>query len=214
MDKVWLHPFLAQIAGPTMSGKSWLVKKIIENRKEMIFPPPKRVFWCYTEDQPTYESMKNDPEITFVQGFPDPNVLANSICVFDDMLFETKDNPFMLTLATRGIHHWNCSIIQLVQNLFVGNRTGRINSQYIVLMKNPSDKLQAANIARQLFPNNTKYFQEAYTDATKEPHSYLSIDLHQKTPDHARLRTHIFPNETTVVYTPINKKTWKCTNQF
>lgn len=214
MESVWRHPFSCIVGGPSGAGKTWLVKRILERRKEMIFPVPERVIWCYTEEQPTYNSLKDDPEISFVQGFPDPSTLANSLCIFDDMLLEMKDNPFMQTLTTRGCHHWKTSCITLSQNVFLGNRTSRINSTYMILMKNPSDRLQVSNIARQLFPDNTKYFLESYSDATKEPHSYLFIDLHQKTPDHARLRAHILPDETTIVYTPINKHAWKCVAQY
>lgn len=127
----------------------------------------------------------------------------------------SKDNAFFITLTTRGCHHWNTSCIQIVQNLFFNGRTSRINSQYIVLMKNPSDKLQVSTLARQIFPENQKYFKESYEDATREAHGYLMLDLSQNTPEHIRLRTNIFPDQQpTVVYTPINKTSWKCTAQF
>lgn len=126
-----------------------------------------------------------------------------------------KDDSKILTmLTTRGCHHLNISCMHLVQNAFFGDRTFRINSQYTVLMKNPADQLQVSNLARQMFPKNTKYFHEAYEDACGKPHGYLLIDSHQETPDHMRLRTHIFPGESTIVYTPINKSTWKCASQF
>ena len=212
MDTVWRHPFSAVVAGPSMAGKSSFVRRLIENRKEMIHPSPNRVYWCYAEEQPMYATLLADPDVTFVQGFPDISEAQGALLIFDDLMMESKDNPFLTALATRGCHHRNISCIQIVQNLFFGGRTARINSQYIVLMKNPADKLQVATLARQLFPDNTKYFKEAYEDATRKPHGYLLLDLGQATPDHTRQRTCIFPGEVTIVYTPINRGTWKCTN--
>jgi hypothetical protein len=68
-------------------------------------------------------------------------------------------------------------------------------------MKNPSDKLQAQNLARQLFPTNVKYFLDSYSDACKRPFSYLLIDLTQTTMDKLRLRADIFSTFPTI-YTP------------
>ena len=41
------------------------------------------------------------------------------------------------------------------------------------------------HLAKQIYPNNVKYFQQAYQMATAEPFSYLFIDLtpHMSTPD-------------------------------
>lgn len=214
MELAWRHPFSAIVCGPAQSGKTVFVKRLVKNRKEMIHPPPKHVYWCYTEYQPGYESLQSDPEITFIHGFPDSSAIRECLVIFDDMMLECKDNPFLLALATKGSHHWSVSCIQILQNAFFGGRTTRINSQYIILMKNPADKLQVATLGRQIFPDNTKYFKEAFEDSTRDPHGYLMVDLSQDTPEHARLRTHIFPGQQTIVYTPINKTTWKCSSQF
>ena len=47
-----------------------------------------------------------------------------------------------------------------------------------------------------------KAVQEAFKDATSAPFSYLLLDFKQCTPDKLRLRTKVFPDETTVVYVP------------
>jgi hypothetical protein len=130
------------------------------------------------------------------------------------MMQSLKNDSNLLLLATRDCQHLNISCVTIVQDVFFGKRTSRVNSQYIVLMKNPSDKLQAKTLAYQLFPQNTKYFFEAFEDATAKPHGYLLIDLHQHTPDHCRLRTSIFPGERTIIYTPINKSSSIATDQL
>jgi len=96
------------------------------------------------------------------------------------MMTELKGDENLTKLFTRGFHHWNVSVIHIVQNIFFeGLRTSRINAQYVVLFKNPSDQLQSHTLGRQLFPSQYKYFLEAYADATSEPHGYLVIDLTQ-----------------------------------
>lgn len=62
--------------------------------------------------------------------------------------------------------------------------------------------MQITCLAKQMYPGRVKYFQEAYTDATKEKYGYLFIDLKPDTPENFRLRTNIFPGETQFTYIP------------
>ena len=91
----------------------------------------------------------------------------------------------------------------IVQNLFGKNkeqRTISLNSHYLVVFKNPRDASQVTHLAKQMYPGKTKYLQEAFKKATSIPHGYLLIDLRQETPDHLRLRTRVFPDQSQVVY--------------
>ena len=91
----------------------------------------------------------------------------------------------------------------LVQNLFMQGKTSRtisLNTNYMVLFKNPRDKYQIMLIAKQMFPCKTKYFLEAFNDATDMPYGYLLVDFKAMTPDNMRLRTDILADRH-VVYT-------------
>ena len=66
-----------------------------------------------------------------------------------------------------------------------------LNSSYIVLIKNPSDKNIASYIARQFYPFRVAKFRQIYEDVTKDPYSYLFIDLKADTPEEIRLLTHV-----------------------
>ena len=77
-----------------------------------------------------------------------------------------------------------------------------LNSHYLVLFKNARDATQISHLAGQMYPGKSKFMIEAYRDATSSPFSYLLIDLKQATEDKLRLRTNIFPGETTYVYVP------------
>jgi len=185
------------VIGPTNSGKTVLVHKIVQNAAKMFHPHPQKIIWCYTEHQNTY----NIPGVEYIKGLPKQLNKGigegPTLLIFDDMMTELKENADMMKLFTRGCHHWNCSIIHIVQDAFFDRRTNRINTQYLVLMKNPADKLTACNIGRQMFPQDYKDFIRAYTEATEKPHSYLLLDLEQNTPERFRLRSNILPNETT-----------------
>lgn len=209
---VWLkmvlkHPFTAIVSGPTKAGKTVWVKNLILHSQSMIVPPPEDIYYCYMEWQPLYHDLARHG-IHMIEGLPDLAELKADISkprflVLDDLMQETKSDKSLVQLFTRGSHHWNLSVLHIVQNLFFeGLRTSRVNAQYLVLMKNPSDQLQASTLAKQLYPGKTKYFMESYKDACSESFGYLFIDLCQDTPENRRLKTNIFPDQMTIVYVP------------
>ncbi len=200
------HPFTSIVAGPTKAGKSVWVKNLIFELQNMVEPLPEDIFYCYTEWQPMYQELINHG-VQLIEGLPDMADLKSNVkpkfLILDDLMQEMKADKKLVQLFTRGSHHWNMSVLHIVQNLFFdGLRTSRVNAQYLVLMKNPSDQLQASTLAKQLFPGNTKYFMEAYKDACSESFGYLFIDLSQDTPDHLRLQMNIFLGQLNVVYVP------------
>ena len=80
-------------------------------------------------------------------------------------------------MFTRGLHY-NLSVIYLTQNLFHKNqRALSLNSDFMVIFKNPGDNSQLATIGRQMRPDKVKFLMWAYNDATSSPHSYLMLDL-------------------------------------
>jgi hypothetical protein len=208
MDISFRHPFTCCVAGATRCGKTEWVKRFVQNCHLMMDVPPDKIIWCYAEFQPGYNELNKIPNLEFIEGIPDMNKLKNpgsKLVIFDDLMSEFGKNKKsdLTQLFTRGCHHWNCSAIHIVQNLFFENlRNARINSHYLVLLRNPSDKLQIMNLGRQLFPQQQKFFMNAYTDACTEPYSYLLIDMNPLSSDEIRLRTAIFPSELSFAYLP------------
>lgn len=204
-------PFTSLIVGPTMSGKTVFVKKLLENSQSLISPAPNRIVWCYGEYQPLHSELKvTVPDIELVEGFPEKleDTFTQDKCnllVLDDLMNETGNDDRLGRVFTRMAHHRNLSVILIQQNLFPKfkeSRTASLNTQYMVLFKNPRDRSQIVSLASQMYPKRTKFFSEVFEDATKTPHGYLLIDLKQETPDELRLRTGILPHETTYVYAP------------
>ena len=208
MDVSFRHPFTCCVAGATKSGKTEWTKRFVLNCNSMMDVPPARIIWCYSEFQPSYNELNKVNNFEFHEGIPDLALLKTpepKLVIFDDLMSEfSKNKKSDLTqLFTRGCHHWNCSAIHIIQNLFFDNmRNARINSHYLVMLRNPSDKLQIMNLGRQLFPQQQKYFMDAYSDACAVPYSYLLIDMSPESSDEIRLRTDIFPPEISFAYIP------------
>ena len=99
----------------------------------------------------------------------------------------------------------NFTVFFLVQNLFSGGkqfRTISLNAHQFIIFKNQRDELQVKTFARQVFPDNTKFFMSAYKKATDANFGYLFVDLSPHSDSLYRLRTKILPGETTIVYRP------------
>lgn len=196
------HPFTCIVAGPTCSGKTYLVRSIIKQRA--ITPMPSKIVWLYAEDQPLYK----DLDIEFIQGIPDDleqrfDGQNPTLVVIDDLMTQLHSDQRLTRLFTVGSHHRNLSVIFIVQNIFHQGKEMRnlsLNSHYIVLFKNPRDKHQINVLARQMYPGNSKFLQEAYEDSTSEPHGYLLLDLKPETQDEFRVKTGILPTDTPIVY--------------
>jgi len=167
----------------------------------MIEPAPSKVVYCYGEFQELFHQY---PRVTFHRGLPDNDDFDGrepTLLIIDDLMQESNEG--VANLFTKGSHHRNISVIFLAQNLFPKNkfaRTMSLNAHYMILFKNPRDSSQFANLARQMYPKSSQFAIEAYKDATREPYSYLLIDLRPEQDEDLRLRTNIFPRETHYVY--------------
>ena len=205
MDPRWQHPFTCIVAGPTGCGKTTFVARLLRNASAMIDPPPERITWYYGEWQSAYENL-DVPNMRLEEGLPTSFDTdgKRGLVVLDDLMAETDGR--VTNLFTKKSHHSDTSVIYLVQNLFPKNKESRtisLNSQYMVVFKNPRDASQLANLARQMYPGRGAFVQEAFADATASPYGYLLIDLKQNTPDDLRLRTSILPDDAhQFVYVP------------
>jgi hypothetical protein len=195
------HPFTAMVAGPTGCGKTMFIFKLIDNVREMIVPAPTKILYCYGEYQPIFTKY---PHLTFIDGLPDITQFDGKesvLLIIDDLMNETNES--VSAIFTKISHHRNVSIVYITQNMFPKNKHARtisLNSHYMVLFKNPRDAGQFAVLARQMYPNSSKFAVEAFKDATIVPYGYLLIDLKPDTDEKYRLRANIFPGEMTCVY--------------
>ena len=199
------HPATILVVGMTGSGKTILIRRIIKN-SSLLFSNlpagPRKIMWAYGQWHPLLNVHIDDNIIVnYVEGLPTEEQILQykpDILVIDDLMNELNKNKSFENLFTKKSHHLNMSVIFSVQNLFYNSpimRTISLNSQYMILMKNPRDKTQVINLARQVYPHNIKYFVEAYNDATNEAYGYIKVDLTPDTPESFRLQSRITPEE-------------------
>ena len=199
------HPFTALVAGPSGSGKTYFVRQLLE-RWDVHFHGIKasklKVSWCHGQDQYIYSHpIGKLVQENYFEGLISEEDIDNHkphVIVIDDLMNEISGKKSVSNLFTKGSHHKNISVIFIVQNFFhkgLEMRTISLNSHYLNLMKNARDKSQISALARQLYPSNSKFFIEAYNDATKAAYGYISVDLKPDTPDKYRVRTRILTQE-------------------
>lgn len=219
MDVRWKHPWTSIVCGPTGCGKTIFVQTFLRQLSVMADVRFERILFYYAEWQDAYQRLQCTGEskeekntllktkkniIEFREGLPRPedysyDPLSPKLVIIDDLMRESSSCDAIVDLFTKGSHHKNLSVILISQNLFHqgrGQRDISLNANYIVVFKNPRDRAQIRHLARQVYPDDPKFLEEAYYDATSRPHGYLLLDLKQSTPDEYRFRTCIFPDDT------------------
>ena len=207
------------VCGPTNSGKTWFVKKLLENAHLMFKEPPKFVLYCYRSVwQPIFDDMQqNVKNICFHEGVPTKAELLDIhrdnehfICVLDDLMSESANSVDVEQFVCIGSHHLKMTIICLVQNLFQKGKVMRalsLNCHYFVMYKNRRDQEQIQRFGKQAFPQQSKYLLDAYLKDTSTPSGHLIVDLNPHSYKLYSLRTRIFPGEDTIVYRPSDEET-------
>ena len=130
MDLRMKHPFTCIVSGMTGCGKSYFVRNLLRNIKELVHPLPERLIWLYGQDQPLYHTLKEEiPNIEFYRGIPPDlnndeffDTTTPNLVIIDDLMTDCKNDENLTKLFTIGSHHKNLSIIFIVQNLFLKGR--------------------------------------------------------------------------------------------
>lgn len=189
------------LSGPSMSGKTTFILKLLQHKHLIFDVPPKKVYWYYGVYQPKLHERLREGNVILKEGLPTSfdKIEPNSIIILDDLMNEISSSGQSVTnLFTRVAHHKNCFVILVTQNLFQkgsDSRTQQLNAQYLVAFKNPRDSLQIRVLGSQMYPGKKHYLTSVFEDATSQPHGYLLIDSHQETKEEIRLRTKIFQDE-------------------
>ena len=122
------HKFSMTVVGPSMSGKSYFVKELLESDRIEYEDHRKRpkTHSFYGQYQDMLKDMKRSlgHEIYFREGLPtfqldlsDIDLKYNNIIVLDDLMDLSVDSPIISKLFTQGRHR-NASVILLLQNAF------------------------------------------------------------------------------------------------
>lgn len=208
-------PAATTIVGPSMSGKTVLAMRILQNAKHIYRIPPKRIVYAYGVYQKVFSQLEADVDnLSLHDGLPGRELIESlgsedsehhALLVLDDLMDEITKSAEMCALFTREVHHRRISVIMLSQNIFHQSRYSRtitLNTSYLILMKTCRDLQQIHCLSRQMFPDTPKRLVEAYDDATRQPRGYLVVNnLTSSGDDDIRLSTGILPTDDLVLYT-------------
>src|SRR5271170_1763720 len=197
-----IHPMTMIIAGPSSCGKTVFTNKLVKSK--LFNVKFTEIIWCYSEAGSVGERHKN---ITYNEGLPSEENYDGTpkLVILDDLMHETNEN--VDKLFTKISHHRNVSVILITQNIFPRNKNARdiaLNSHYLVIFKNPRDKAQVNHLARQICPENSKFFMDSFFHATSVAHGYLFVDFKQDTFDLHRISSDIFNRHPMVYIYPGN----------
>lgn len=192
---VFRHPTRCLVVGPSCSGKTSFIRRVILHKEKLFSTVPQRIIYTYVYPQDWFSSFQ---DVEFTKEIPndlDPSI--PSVIVLDDIICDAKSLKQGAHLFVRGSHHLNASVFCLSQNLFTNNgdfRTISLNATQYVLFKTRRGLRQIELLARQLFDRcHIENVIRAYKESTREPFSYLMIDVDvmQEFP----LRACIFPDD-------------------
>lgn len=175
------------ISGPSRCGKTFFVSDLLENIESFSKVPPSTIIYVYKVWQTKFDEMQslvhvflqdNDNVIEKIQekGMGQPMLV-----IFDDLI-NSNSLADIATLFTVDGRHMNMSMAFLTQRMFVNNEHFRQISQncdYFIIFKNPRNGSEIKSLAQQLTPGSLE-LETIYGEATKDPFSYLFINLTQE----------------------------------
>ena len=199
------------IAGPSRCGKTFFVSDLIENIETFSKQPPSTIVYVYKVWQTKFDEMRS-----IVHMFiPDNENIVNQLkdlaigqpifVIFDDLLNSTSlvDISNLFTVDGR---HMNMSMAFITQRMFVNNEHFRQISQncdYFCVFKNPRNSSEIRTLAQQLTPGSLALV-DVYMEATKEPFTYLFINLTQECPPKVKYLSRLFDRDHTCKVWVIN----------
>ena len=208
IDFSLIHPFSSIFAGPSGSGKSSLLIRLLKER-DLINFPIKSVLYIYTHFEPEFFNIQqNDPAVTFSNNIQDIESFntIDSLLIIDDCLQYLVNDKYRQLIEHYFIqksHHSRISIICVLQNLFPKQlRTIAINVHYLVLFKFLRDKSMVTRIACQCSPENSKFITDAYKKAcSRMGFGHFVLDFSPKSTNGKYwVRSSLFPDSDCEVY--------------
>ena len=201
------------LSGPSGCGKTTFISDLITNLEQISVDPPKKVIYFYKEWQTKFTDMEQTLGVNFIE---DNDMIVEQIkdfsvpalVIFDDML-NSENLKAVAQLFTVFGRHLNLCLAFLTQRLFNNNEFFRQisqNSDYIGVFKNPRNSREIRTLASQITPKTLELLT-IYQKATKEPYSYVLINLTQEGLPQLKYISNVFSkNHVVNVYVPTSCK--------
>lgn len=109
-------PCTIALVGPSGSGKTTLlINGILKYRKELFGPADVAgVLYFYSEDQPVFEQLRSEEDITMFKGLPSREEFEvmlegfggrHFLVILDDLMMEMAQSPLGQDIFTKLSHH-------------------------------------------------------------------------------------------------------------
>ena len=199
------------VSGPSRCGKTFFVSDLLENIESFTKVPPLTIIYIYKVWQSKFDEMKSLVHVfledceSIVGKIQERATGESMLVIFDDMI-NSKSLVDIATLFTVDGRHMNMSMVFLTQRMFVNNEHFRQISQncdYFAIFKNPRNSSEIRTLAQQLTPGSLDLIT-IYMEATKDPFSYLFINLTQECPPQVKYLSKLFDNDSSLrVFTEV-----------
>ena len=198
-DKNW--PYRMLIIGPSGSGKTNALLNLIQKQNN-IYPIGKIYLYAKDLSEPKYQFLIEKRENAGIKNYNDPSAFIEYSNVMDDVYSNIDDyNPRIkrkILIVFDGIADimankrfqaiikelfircgkLNISLVFITQSYFSVSKEARLNSTHYLIMKITNRKdLQQIAIDHSA-DTDYKDFLKIYRNCTKEPYSFLTIDVY------------------------------------
>ena len=198
-DKNW--PYRMLIIGPSGSGKTNALLNLIQKQNN-INPIGKIYLYAKDLSEPKYQFLIEKRENAGIKNYNDPSAFIEYSNVMDDVYSNIDDyNPRIkrkILIVFDGIADimankrfqaiikelfircgkLNISLVFITHSYFSVSKEARLNSTHYLIMKITNRKdLQQIAIDHSA-DTNYKDFLKIYRNCTKEPYSFLTIDVY------------------------------------
>ena len=195
-DSKLQKPFRLLVGGGSGTGKSTLVKKLVdESHFDTHFD---KIVYCYPDylDEPPLQFdqiVENKPGLCDLQYFT--TIPQNSLIIYDDLMNECGKSDEIMKLFSVIARKRNLSVIFLVQNMYEQGkhfRNIRLNATGLVLFNFYAASDVNKRVLRD-FGVQSNVPKHLMDQIYNKPFSYLYIDIHpQRKSNFAAVRSNIF----------------------
>ena len=207
------------IAGPSCSGKTFFLKKILSEKeylRKFFKTPVTKIVWYYKIWQRDYEELrKKKPVIQFHAGIPEEGISKHfpkphpqgttAIVVLDDLMKEGSSDSKVLDIFTKESHHLNITCFMILQNIFFQGKYSvdiKRNATYIILFLNCRNRRSRKNLLLEIFDKTHAQAVDAWLQKLGDtrPYSSVLLDYHTLTNGRHRVRANILDKVTRMGY--------------
>ena len=189
IDVAFRSPASIIIAGPSCSGKTFFLKKILSEKeylRKFFKTPVTRIVWYYKIWQRDYEELqRKNPVIEFYEGVPEEGISkhfpnphpqgSTAIVVLDDLMKEGSSDSKVLDIFTKESHHLNITCFMILQNIFFQGKYSvdiKRNATYIILFLNCRNRRSRKNLLLEIFDKKQAQAMDAWLQKLGDTRPY------------------------------------------